>query len=163
MNPTTYLLLNVAYLVAGFVLGRLTRTVEQRAANKIITDVSKGAAVQRKRPRIRLRIEHYVAIFLVVLGIFTAVQSWRQSACMKDYANFFADALDARSKPSAEASDANDQLWTNIGQLMAGGQAGPDARAKFQAALDDFLRKRATSKEQQRLNPLPPPPRDLCR
>jgi len=164
VNPLIYLLCNVGYLIAGFVIGRLTRTVEQLAANKIVVvDASKGAAVERRRPRIRLRVQHYVAFFLVALGIFTAVQSWRQSACMQDYANFFADALDARSTSSSSAQEANDQLWETIGRLMTGSQTGPDARQKFEAALQDFLTKRSAAKEQQRLNPYPPPPRDLCK
>lgn len=138
-------------LMLGFTLGRLTRRADQ------------GGAVTPTRRRIRLRFEHYVAIFVVLLGIFTAVQSYRQSACMRDYANFFADALDARSKPSASAQDANDELWSTIGKLMTGGQAGPEAREKFQTALNDFLAKRAAAKEQQQRNPYPPPPRDLCK
>lgn len=172
MNTTTYLLWNVAYLVAGFVLGRLTRTVDQIAATTIITDVRpEGAAVARKRPRIRLRFEHYVAIFLVALGLFTAVQSLHQAQqnrrnvdCIRAYTDFFAEALDARSASNASAQEANDELWATIGKLMTGGQAGaPQAREKFQAALADFLRKREEAKEQQQRNPYPPPPRDLCR
>jgi hypothetical protein len=167
MSPLTYLLLNLAYLVAGFVLGRLTRTVEQ----KIITDaVPKGAAVARNRPRIRLRFEHYVAIFLVVLGIFTAVQSLQQARqnrasvqCIRDYADFFADALDARSETSAAATNALDELMATVGRLTTGGQAGtPAVRDQFQDALADYFSKRTQAKEQQQRNPYPPPPRNLC-
>lgn len=169
MIQLTYLLSNLAYLVAGFVVGRLTRTVDQFAARKI-TKALKEAAVERKRPRIRLRFEHYVAIFFLVLGLFSAWQSLYQAAqtrrnadCTREYANFFADALEARSKSSASATDANDELWSTIGKLIAGGQAGPETREKFQAALDDFQNKRAMAKDQQLRNPYPPAPRDLCK
>ena len=164
MSPVIYLLSNGACLGAGFLIGRLTRAVEQLAATKLITDVSKGAAMERKPRRIRLRFEHYVAVFLVLLGIFTAVQSQRQSACTRDYANSFADALDARSSSSATAQTALDELMTTVGQLTSAGQAGgPDAAMKFRAALADYLNKRAAAKEQQQRNPYPPAPRDLCK
>lgn len=168
MSTTSYLLWNGAYLVAGFVIGRLTRTEVYLTASKIITDASKGPAVERKRPRIRLRFEHYIAIFLVLLGLFSAGQSLYQAAqtrrnadCTRAYADFFADALDARSSTSASAQNALDELMATVGQLTNAG--GPEAAAKFRAALADYLNKRAEAKEQQQLNPYPPAPRDLCR
>jgi type II secretory pathway pseudopilin PulG len=104
-----------------------------------------------------------VAVF--ALAIASGVQGWMQSTateqvaqCTKAYASGFADALDERSKATAEAQDALDDLITAVASATPT-QQGRDA---VRQALTDYLNKRAEAKRTQAEHPYPAPPRDVC-
>ena len=116
-----------------------------------------------------------VPAVLVVLAIVTALSTGinantnnaqdeedrRIQQCQLAYANGFADALDARSDATTAAQLALDDLMTEIGALAAAPSV--DNSARFQAALSEYLAKRAEARKQQQENPYPPAPRDLCK
>jgi hypothetical protein len=109
--------------------------------------------------------------FIVLLFVGSAAQAYYQDSqtrrvadCTNAYSDLFADSLEARSSASASAQQALDVLMETVGQLTTGTEAGtPQVRAKFRAALDEYLLQRTESKKQQAQNPFPPPPRDLCK
>lgn len=155
-----------AGLLTGFFIGRATVAVE------VVTDAvrSEGDEMrdssppEKKRPKVSSNA--VIAAVLVALGLATAVQSYVQSQatarvteCQTAYANGFADALDARSKATAEAQNALDDLLTTVSEVAP----TPEGRAQFRRALADYLEKRAEAKKTQREHPYPDPPRDLCK
>lgn len=159
----------VAGLLVGFFMGRSTVAVEA------IADVVQHEAVSmsgtdkdsRDRPhRSRFTTIHVVAAVVVLLGIFTAVQSYvqgeataRLTECQTAYANGFADALDARSAATSDAQDALDDLLSTVAALTP----TPEGREAFVDALDEYLSKRADAKKAQAEHPYPPAPRDVCK
>lgn len=121
---------------------------------------------QETRRRPRFTTNAVLGTVIVVLGVFTAVQSYvqgeataRLADCQTAYSNGFADALDARSEATAEAQDALDELLTTV----AGITPTPQGQDTFRDALKDYLDKRAKAKETQAENPYPPAPRDVCK
>lgn len=120
----------------------------------------------KKRPKISSNM--VIAAVLVALGLATAVQSYvhseataRLTACQTAYANGFADALDARSKASAEAQEALDTWMATLNSVIQAPSA--DAREKIRKAFQDYLEARRDAKETQRDHPYPPAPRDVCK
>lgn len=169
MTSLTYLAESVPWilagLVTGFFLGRSTVAVE------VIADaVQDGEAEMSDKPASRKRRPKFTTNgvtmgVLIVLGIATAVQTYvqgeataRLTECQTAYANGFADALEARSEASADAQEAQDELWRKVAALTP----TPQARGQFKAALDEYLDKRGQAKEAQAENPFPAPPRDVC-
>lgn len=157
----------VAGLLVGFFVGRSTVAVETIAdAVQHEVDHMSGKDVTVKEPRrSRFTTTHVLGAVVVLLGVFTAVQSYvqgeataRLTECQTAYANGFADALDARSKATQEAQEAQDELWTTVASLSP----TPESREVFREALADYLAKRAAAKKAQAENPYPEPPRDVC-
>ncbi|MDX3661337.1 hypothetical protein PV646_28865 [Streptomyces sp. ID05-26A] len=109
-----------------------------------------------------------VPAVLIVLAIVTAVQgvvlnrvNEQQDQCQLAYANGFADALEARTRTSADAQSALDDLMRLVGQALRTGTArDPEP---VQKAVDNYLQQREAAKATQRDNPYPPAPRDLCK
>jgi hypothetical protein len=161
--------------IAGVLLDRAVLALQQIAHATPQEDAVPDHSTPRKRFR-RWFNRAVVPGVLITMAVLTIVQSViaartnaaqdveikRVQACQLEYANKFADAIDARSTTTAAAQDAVDELWATIGRLMTGG-ASPTAREEFQAALSDYLAKRATAKKKQQDNPYPPAPRDLCK
>ena len=163
----------VAGLLVGFFVGRSTvaASVIIEAAQDEGDDMRESSAPKKKR--VRVTSNGVIAALLIVLGIATAVQASvqsgvneqqnqanaRQDACQTAYANGFADALEARSKATAEAQDAVDELWATVAAIMQ----SPEGREEFRVALDKYLTKRADAKKAQTENPFPPAPRDMCK
>lgn len=157
----------VAGLLVGFFVGRAT------AAADAVTEAVQGEGDEMrdpskpsKRRKMRITSNSVIALVLIVLGTATAVQSYMQSQatarlteCQTAYANGFADALEARSKATAEAQDAQDELWTAVASLTP----TEEGRAAFWAALNEYLDKRAAAKKTQAEHPFPDPPRDVCK
>lgn len=154
-------------LLIGFFLGRSTVAAEAIIqAVQPEGDEMPNPSTPKKRRRARFTSNGVIAGLLILLGTATAVQAYVQSQdtarlneCQTAYANGFADALDARSKASVEAQDAQDELWTTVASLSP----APESREVFRQALADYLKKRAQAKKAQAENPFPEPPRDVCK
>jgi hypothetical protein len=172
LNLLCEVIWSVLCVAVGFGWGRYNRRAIETIA---VAAVARGGsvAVEETSARRRLRFEHVIAAFLVLLGLFTAAQSWYQSErtrqnaeCTRAYADGFADALDARSEASAAAQNALDAWMTTLDELMTKTPPGADptaSRERFRAATVEYLSKRAEAKKQMRDNPFPAAPRDLCR
>lgn len=159
----------VAGLLVGFFMGRSTVAVEVIAdAVQHEADSMSGTdkASQDRARRSRFTTTHVLGAVVVLLGVFTAVQSYvqgeataRLTECQAVYANGFADALDARSKATADAQNALDQLLSTVAAITP----TPEGRDKFRDALAEYLSKRAAAKKTQAEHPYPPAPRDVCK
>ena len=103
-----------------------------------------------------------LAAVTVLQGFITTRETQRLQQCQAQYANAFADALDARTKASAESQQALDRLVGSIRSTLdkPGATSG---QQPLRSAIDDYLAARAKTTAQQRAHPLPPPPRDVCR
>ncbi len=109
-----------------------------------------------------------VPAVLIALAVVTAVQGVvldrvndKQDECQLAYANGFADALEARTRTSADAQAALDDLMRVVGESLRTGDAqDPEP---VQKAVENYLQQRETAKATQRANPYPPAPRDLCK
>jgi len=150
-----------AGLLVGFFMGRSTVAVEQ-IADAVQDEVD--TMPEERKPR--FGSIHALGAVVVLLGVFTAVQSYVQGEatakladCQQAYTSGFADAIDARSSAAAQAQDALDELLTKVASLTP----TPEARGNFETALNDYLRKRAAAKKAQQEHPYPPAPRDVCK
>lgn len=174
MTSLTYAVESVPWIVAGlivgFFLGRSTAALS--AIADAVQGDSEGNTMAEPEPKVarvkrpRFTGIHVIGVALIVLGVFSAVQSYMQgeatarlTECQTVYANGFADALEARSKATSEAQDAQDELWTTVASLTP----APESREVFRAALDEYLKKRAAAKKAQAEHPFPEPPRDVCK
>lgn len=157
----------VAGLLVGFFVGRSTVAAEAiTEATQTEGDVMRDPSTPEKKRKWRVTTNGVIAFLLVLLGTATAVQAYvhstataRLTECQTAYANGFADALEARSKATAEAQDAQDELWSAVASLTP----TPEGRAAFWAALNEYLDKRAAAKKAQAEHPFPDPPRDVCK
>jgi len=121
------------------------------------------------KPRREWRVStNVVAVVLVLLGLFTAVQGYVVSGqtkalavCQQAYSNGFADAFDARAEANAQAQDALDDWMTVVGAVMT----SPDssARTRLVEATTEYLAKRVEARKTQAEHPFPPAPRDACK
>ncbi len=168
MTSWTYITQSVPWalggLLVGFLMARSTVAVEAIADAVHDEGDPMPAASPTRRPRFN-GITVLGAV-IVVLGVFTAVQSYVQASatdrlteCQTAYANGFADALDARSDATSAAQDALDDLLTTVASITP----TPEGREEFRVALADYLAKRADAKKTQAENPYPPAPRDVCK
>lgn len=168
MTSWTYIVESTPWIAAGllvgFFVGRSTVAAEVIAESAQVE--GEGVSGKTSKRRFRFTSNGVIAVLLVVLGIATAVQSYVQSEatarltdCQIAYANGFADALDARSTATADAQNAQDELWATIAALSP----SPQAREQFRDALKVYLGKRAAAKKAQKENPYPPAPRDVCK
>lgn len=172
MTSWQYLIQSVPWiavgLLVGFILARSTVAVEQ-IADAVQIEVESMSGIDDgvvKDRRSRFTATHVLGVVVVLLGVFTAVQSYVQgeatatlTECQLAYADGFADALDARSAATSEAQDALDELLTTVAQLTP----TPESRQVFRDALNEYLDKRAEAKKTQAENPYPEPPRDVCK
>lgn len=152
----------IAGLLAGYFMARSTVAVATIAA--AAKEEIPVADQPSRRPR--FSATHVIGVVVALLGIFTAVQSYvqgeateRLAVCTQAYSNGFADAIEERSKASADAQNALDDFITAVAKATPT-EAGRDQVRK---AFDDYLSKRATAKKAQAENPYPAPPRDVCR
>lgn len=177
MTSWTYITQSVPWialgLIAGFFMGRSTVAVDAIAdAVQDEGDVVSGTSTKPAR-RWRFTATHAIGVVVIVLGVFTAVQSYvqgqanqlqsdateRLQACQTAYSNGFADAIDARSEASADAQNALDDLLSSVASITP----TPDGRDQFRDALTEYLAKRADAKRAQKEHPYPPAPRDVCK
>lgn len=154
-------------LLTGYLLGRGIRILERIDAagspeESNVDQRSRGARLRK------ITGNHVLGTVVFVLAFGTVVQGYiqnerteSQAACLRNYSNGFADALDVRSKATAEAQQALDDLMTEIGQLTATPSA--DNQIRFRVALQAYLTKRTETKQEQKDNPYPAPPRDVCK
>lgn len=165
MTSLLYLIQSVLWialgLIIGFWMGRTTMAADA------IADAAQdeGVAVpETEKPARRWRFTgtHAIGAVVLVLGVFTAVQSSVQASatnelaeCQQRYSNAVADALDARSASSQEAQAALDDLLSTVAAITP----TPDGRDQFRVALAEYLDKRATAKRAQKEHPFPPAPR----
>ncbi|MGB3443901.1 MAG: hypothetical protein WBA97_34620 [Actinophytocola sp.] len=168
MTPWNYILLSVPWtgvgLLVGWLMGRSTVAVDALA--DAVQDEGDPVPEGQIARRSRFTGTHVLGAIIVILGVFTAVQSYVQSdatarltECQTAYANGFADALDARSTATSEAQDALDQLLSSVAAVTP----TEEGRRQFQDALTAYLEKRAVAKKAQQENPYPSPPRDVCK
>lgn len=159
----------LAGLLTGFFMGRSTTVVEAIADAVQEGDGAneEGVAMSGSTKSLRRRIDsvHVIGAIVVVLGVFTAVQSYvqghateRLTVCTQAYSNGFADAIEQRSKASAEAQDALDEFLSAVSAATPTQQG----RDLVRDALAQYLSKRADAKKAQSENPFPAPPRDVC-
>jgi hypothetical protein len=164
----TYITQSVPWALGGLLIGFLMArsTVAFEAIADAVHDEGEPMTVDLPARRPRFNGITVLGAVIVVLGVFTAVQSYVQSAatdrlteCQTAYANGFADALDARSDATSAAQDALDDLLTTVASITP----TPEGREEFRVALSSYLSKRVDAKKTQKENPYPPAPRDVCR
>lgn len=182
LSTWTYMIHALGWSLFGLAVGVWLDTIGQAVARVTKPRTTEEPVPDRDhhpqtppRPLRRLATPSTV---LVVLALVSALQGvwfqWTNQAqddqdrrilvCQAAYANGFADAIEARSSAAAAAQAASDELWITIGQLTTGTAAGtPEAGKQFRTALDKYLARRAEANKQQRENPYPPAPRDLCK
>jgi len=165
----------LAGLLVGWLMGRSTVAVETIAeavqeGDDVPETTTPATNLRRRR---RFNATHFIGVLLVLLGAFTIVQAYLQDVaterqsraterlaqCTNAYASGFADAIEQRSKSTAEAQDALDTLLSEFAKITP----TPDGRDAARRALSDYLTKRAEAKRTQAENPYPAPPRDVCR
>lgn len=168
MTSWTYIIQSIPWTLAGVLIGwfmcRATIAVE------VIADVVQdGDEMPKEVVRVplwrKINSMHVVGALVVILGITTAVQGYvqneatqRLTLCTQAYSNGFADAIDERSKASADAQNALDDFITAIARATP----TQEGRDQVRKAVDDYLAKRAAAKKAQSENPYPAPPRDVC-
>lgn len=111
------------------------------------------------------RRERYIlmtaAIATFAVSAVALVGSWQTGSnltsyvqCQSEWNSFLHRALEARTGANAEATEAMDQLINAITEAKSATETR-EALAKYKAA-------RANQVQQQRDNPLPPPPNEVC-
>lgn len=156
----------LAWLFAGFIVGRLSRNVET-----IATVVAEEGAAVSDEPvprRRRWTFEKVGIAAIILIGLFSAGQAvFQESAtrevanCTRTYSNEFAIAFEARAKANSEWQAALDDLMAEVGRLSSGVPT-PESREAFRTALGKYLETREQAKRQQADHPLPPAPRAIC-
>lgn len=169
MTSLTYIVESTPWIVVGllvgFFMGSSTAAVEAIAdAVQDEGEIMSDAPVRERRPRFTTTV--VLGVVIAVLGVFTAVQSYVQSAatdrlteCQVAYANGFADALDARSSATSEAQNALDEFLSTAAAAVP----TSEGRDQVRKALAEYLAKRADAKKAQAEHPFPPAPRDVCK
>lgn len=163
----------IAGLIVGFLMGRSTVAADAiagavQAKGDKMSGTSEIAPEREPRGaarRVRFSSFNVLLVVVIVLGVFTAVQSYvqgeatqRLAACQTAYSNGFADALDARSQATSQAQDALDELLSKAASAVP----STEGREQVRRALSDYLAKRAEAKRTQKEHPFPPAPRDVC-
>lgn len=104
-------------------------------------------------------------VFLLLIGIGSAVQGYIQSrdndrltTCIATWSNDISDAIEVRSKASAEAQRASDVMWQSIASLPQ----TDEGRVKARQVFEDYIKKREAANQAQKENPYPPPPKAVC-
>jgi hypothetical protein len=178
MNPSwVYLVQSAVWCAGGFLLGYVAgRTARDvgRIADATTPEVTPMIPTPVRRWHgIPLRGQTIVGAVVVLLCIAVIVQGYTQSSaterlarCHTEYANAFADALDARSRATQQAQDALDELTATFGALSATPPASEaelgQRQERIRQALSEYLAKRADAKTASREHPFPPPPRAAC-
>lgn len=171
MNNTVFLFIvsNLASIVIGWLLGRTGRNTA------IVAAAVEGEEPAKEPDRRRANPTQVIAILMMVVagvtavnGVSVSIQQGEQAEehrqfteCVSDQFNKLADALDARTLPQREAAAAQDWIWAVVAEAFRSPQ--PDSRDRVQAAVEAYNRARTEVTEAQRKNPLPEPPRDVCR
>lgn len=155
MTVFLYLLERLAWSGAGLLVGIF---LGLRIRHEWVTAGKNGV----KR---RVNSTFVFGSIIVALGIGTAVQGIAQSRatdrltnCVATYSNGLADAIEVRSKASAEAQRASDVMWQSIASLPQTDEGRAEARRVF----NDYIKKREAANRAQTENPYPPPPRAVC-
>lgn len=188
MNILEYVLESLGWGGAGFIGGVLVGRAAQDVriiADAVSTDTAAGItaandtahlpgdAMDQQQPGPRWKrvltgapTQVMVAVIVVLLGVITVVQgigqadaNRRVNACLSDYANKVAAALDARSGASTETQDSLDRLIQTVGMTLAG---NADADRQVHQEITAYLAERAHLKSQQAAHPYPPAPRRVC-
>lgn len=168
MTSLSYILQSVPWTLAGVLVGWFMCRAAI-VADAIAGVVLEGDAMPDEQIRVpwwkHITSMHVIGAVVVFLGVFTAVQGYvqneaneRLALCTKAYSDGFADAIDVRSKASAEAQEALDDFITAIAKATP----TAEGREQIRRAFNDYLSKRAAAKKAQEENPFPAPPRDVC-
>lgn len=171
MNNTMFLFIvsNLASIVIGWLLGRTGRNAA------IVAAAVEGEEPTKEPDRRRANPTQVIAILMMVVagvtavnGVSVSIQQGEQAeqqqeftACVTEQFNKLADALDARANPQREATLLQDEIWRIVAEAFK--NPTPDSSKQVQDAIDAYNRARTVVVESQRKNPLPDPPRDVCR
>lgn len=179
MSDLTFVLaLTVDTVASGFIGWLLGRTARNAAvAAQAVTDDADDDAVEpepttrRSRARARLarvRAQHVVVLFLVLVGVVTAVQGFSESAnrtelneCVVRYSDELHDALIQARESSQDVQVAQDLIWSAVGRAFANPGSDPNG-AKIGDAVAAYNRQRTAQRKSQAEHPLPDPPRGAC-
>lgn len=115
------------------------------------------------------RVANTVGIVLTLVAIISLVFSWKASAderdsnhrlktyvqCQADWNNFLFIAIQASRNANADTTQALDDLIKSI--------SSASSAADSRAALTRYQEARDKQKLSQTQNPLPPPPRSICK
>lgn len=163
----------VAGLIAGFFMGRSTVALTVIAHAVQVRDNERSPMPEQDpappaTKRWRFSLVHVMGAALIGLSVFGVVQNNAQddatarlAVCQAAYANGFADALDARSKASAESQVALDEWMAKVNAIIQAPTA--EAAAQIRRAFADYQAARSEAKKKQEANPYPDPPRDVCK
>lgn len=165
-NSLTYLIESLPWAIAGFLAGCLaTLQVQPTPAAPREIHMAPPPEVSKTKRRFRPTLVHLIGLVVIALTVTSALQSWSQSRanerltqCLVTYANAIADAIDARSKASAEAQKATVEMWRTVfGQPQT-----EEGRAAARRVFAEYLTKQEASIQTQQANPYPAAPRDVC-
>lgn len=144
-------------MILGFILGTTAR--------RVLADTPEGPVTEKPRAWWQPTGMRVLGGFVLILSIASAVQGYvlasrtdELTQCLVRYANTTADAIEARSKASSEAQQAEDQMLLTVLQQ----QPTDEGRAAARKAVQGYLDKRAEATKAQREHPYPDAPRDLC-
>jgi predicted exporter len=162
-----YLIQSLPWTVAGFLAGCLV-TLWLWAHPSPVAPRENHMAVplaKPKRRRFRPTLVHVLGLVVIALTILSALQSWSQARanrtltqCLVTYANRTADAIDIRSKASAEAQQATVRMWRTVFQQAP----TEEGRATARRVFEEYLTKQEAALKTQQANPYPAAPRDVC-
>jgi hypothetical protein len=163
-SSLTYLIQSLPWAVAGFLAGCLSTLQIRPTPDALAPPENTMATAPQKKPR-RFTLVHIIGLVVLVLTIFSAIQTQVQSdandrltRCLVTYANATADAIDARSKAATEAQKATIAMWRTVFE-----QPQTDAgRAEARRVFAEYLQKQEASIQTQQTNPYPAAPRDVC-
>lgn len=157
----------VVGFVGGYILGRVALTAPTGAMMTSDPPDATGPAHAR-RHRWRPTGQQLLGIVVFILALVTVAQGLIQTTvtrriveCQQQYANQFADALDARTAASNNTQNALDTLVSTVGHVLDEPPSA-QASAELSHAVTAYLNTRATLKREQQEHPYPPAPRDLC-
>lgn len=81
--------------------------------------------------------------------------------CVTGYSNALADTLDKRTAATQQAQESLDRVMEAVSKAFHSEDAATAARVR--SAIENYVELRTKTKDTQARNPLPQPPRDVCR
>ena len=171
MNNTVFLFIitNLVSIMIGWLLGRTGRNTA------IVAAAVEGEEPTKEPDRRHANPTQVIAILMMVVagvtavnGVSVSIQQGEQAEehrdfteCVSSQFNKLADALDARANPQREATLMQDEIWRVVSEAFR--NPTPESSKRIQDAVDAYNQARFEVTEAQRKNPLPDPPRDVCR
>lgn len=102
----------------------------------------------------------FLVILTLVFGVYMYTGYRDLAACVARYNNQAAAADAARSDAAKKDWAASDGLWFAIDEARRLPPA--EAKARSEAAFDNYVKSRRETNEARAKNPPPPPPSELC-